>query len=644
MLNSVVTNLLDPFLAPPPETPEPVTPLIWAVLGWVRRNVFNQAPVISHDATTSLQVGQTVTGTIGATDAEGDVLTYQVTTGPKYGTLAIDQATGEFTYTPFDIDYTAAQNDSFTVSVADGRFNVLRLLSSHRDRETIGVTVLSPAVEREILEVPGVTHAWTPRYAPDGNSIYFTATPDDRNRSELYQINIDGTNAQCLTCGLAPDETRDYFKPVPTSDGSGRVLLQVESGQAASAVIFEPGVDGAPGQLVPIIPPATGGYNFGISPLQEPRISPDGKHILFSRLGAGQNGYFGVVPVVGTLVRVEDAYIIEGARVVSTQGEGKNWAPDGKGIVCLCGLNEAGNADNVLIDLATGERTRLNGNLDYDEDMDLSPNQQWMAVGSLRSFDGLTPMSRIQRPNFLPVYIQGAVYTRYALPLNISNQEWLVAVEDDLEGENGIPLFVQGDGQPGGAEGDGWTARSMPSWNATGDAVTFWEYNLADPSDTRLVIANLKYTTSVGTVQGDLQTPELSETFPELGSYVLGPPPLPAAGQSYAGAGGGTATVTEIADPDRPGYTLRTVTYDGYVNEAGMILNGTESSSANAGISTVYYLADIDVSGAHTGYLTADATVNALTRSINGDITSEVDGDVLHLLDQDRYELTLSEQ
>ena len=78
-LNGIVTNLLNPFLAPPPNTPEPVTPVVWAVLGWVRRNLFNQAPTITHNPTTSLQTGQTVTGNIGATDPEGDALTYTVT-------------------------------------------------------------------------------------------------------------------------------------------------------------------------------------------------------------------------------------------------------------------------------------------------------------------------------------------------------------------------------------------------------------------------------------------------------------------------------------------------------------------------------------------------------------------------------------
>ena len=163
---------------------------------------------------------------------------------------------------------------------------------------------------------------------------------------------------------------------------------------------------------------------------------------------------------------------------------------------------------------------------------------------------------------------------------------------------------------------DRWTARSMPSFNATGDAVTFWEYNIdslnanGQPTQYRLVVANLENTTSVGTVQGDVTTPTLSSTFPSLTGYVIKPPacqhpgPIPTRqAEPY------TITESSGSDPTRPGYSLRTVTYNNYVNEDGMILNGTESTSSRPNLSNVYYLADIQVTGTHTGVLKGDATI-----------------------------------
>ncbi|MGV0743610.1 Ig-like domain-containing protein [Mycolicibacterium sp. XJ870] len=624
VLGGIVTNILNPFLAPDRSTPEPVNPASWAVLAWVRRNLFNQAPVISNP-TTTVQTGQTVTGNIGVTDAEGDELTYTVTEQPKYGTVTIDQETGEFTYTPDDINYDAAQMDSFTVSVTDGdKVNLLALFKPRTAQNDIDVTVLNPTLERVILDLPdGITNPNTPRFAGDGQSLYFAATPAEGGREEIYQVSVDGTNVECITCGVSTDITGGLGRVDPFDGGTGRLMIQVRT-SPNSYVVYEETAEGK--QLVPVISPPAG--TRVLDPQREMRISPDGKYVLFSQIQMNPDGLITAIPVVGRLERTDAGYEIADARVVAPVGEGKQWTPDGKGVIILGGRYEAGNVDDIVVDLETGEVTRLTGNLDYDEDIDMSPNEQWIAVGSTRGYDALTPMSRIVRPAFLPADIQGAVYEAYrgtGDSTNITNQEWVIAIEDDLKGETGIPVFV---------DGDGYTARSMASWNNTGDAVAFWEASQDDETDTRLVIANLDYTTSVGPVEGDLRTPDPTWA-PELSSYVPSAAPLPPTG-TYAGAGGGTAVVSEVTDAT--GRITRTVTYTDYVNEEGMILNGTESTDTTASQSSIRYVADITVTGEHTGYLRADATVNKLQRTMTGHITSEVDGDVLSILDQERID------
>jgi Tol biopolymer transport system component len=620
-LNTFVTNLLKPFLAPAPSTPEPVTPVVWAVLAWVRRNLFNQSPTIAYNPTTTVQTGQAVTGNIGATDPEGDALTYKVTQAPQHGTLTIDQVTGNFTYTPDDIDYDAAQTDSFTVSVTDGKFNLLGLFSPRSAKAGIDVTVLNPTVQRVILNLPdGISNPANPRYSDDGKSIFFAGQPAAGGRSEIYQVNIDGTNVKCVTCGVSPSETGNLAKPVPVDDGSGRVLVLVNvANQGPRYSILEDGINGP--QLVPVTTPSGGG--FAIDKQREMRVSPDGTHVLFTRIVLGPNNLVQALPIVGTLVRTANGYEVDDARVVYPTGEGKQWTPDGKGVVILGGAFEAGNVDDIEVDLATGTVTRVTASLDYDEDMDFSPNEKWIAIGSTRGLDALTPMTRIIRPNFLPAYVSAPVYDEYASPINVSNQEWLVALDDELKRENGIPLFVTG---------DGYAARSMPSWNPNGDAITFWESSNTDPTVSRLVIANLNYTTSVGPVAADRSTPSSDSWAPQLGTYVATTTPLPAVG-THAGGGGGTALVSEAPDPADATRTIRTVVYTNYVNEIGEILNGTESADYNAGQSAVHYLADITVTGTHTGYLKADATVNAFAQSLTGFITSSVDGDVQSLPD-----------
>jgi hypothetical protein len=674
-MSGVLAAVLTPFVAPSPAAPSTPSPALWTLLAWVRRSFFNQAPTMEYNPTTTVQTGQTLTGNLGATDAEGDALTYKITKGPQYGTLTIDQATGNFTYTPDEINYDAAQIDSFTVSVTDGKFNLLSLFRPHGDRDTIGVNVLNPTVERAILNMPdGVTKPVNPRYSEDGQSIYFSGTPTAGGRGEIYQINIDGSDAKCLTCGLVaptvagsdPAVPINIMKPVPFYDGTGRVVVLLNNPDPRYA-IFEPagynGI-GSPARIVNVITPDGGGATLpGLPPggilnrEREMRPSPDGTHVLFTRIVFGQTGNFQALPIVGALTANGDHYEVTNARVVWPTGESKQWTPDGKGVIIQGGAIDAGNIDDIVVDLSgkTGDLlypgspfrgTRVTGNLDYDEDIDMSPNKQWITVGSLRGLDALTPMTRFVRQNFLPVYL-AAIYDQYAdgQVRNVSNQNWAVAIEDDLNGANGIPLFVQDDpSTPGVDEGDGWISRSMPSWNADGTAVTFWESGNGDehgiaPTESRLVIANLKYTTSVGPV-GDTTTVFDPSAFPDLETYVAKTTPLPPTG-SYSGVGGGTAAVSEITDPTTF-QTTRTVQYTNYVNQDGLILNGTESAIYGPSQLSVTYLADVDVTdatGASRGTLDADAVVTLLpTQAVTGYITSTFDGDTQTIPDPAKVE------
>ena len=392
-----------------------------------------------------------------------------------------------------------------------------------------------------------------PRFAADGQSLLFSATPTGAAagaRQEVYHVNVGGTGLTCLTCELA-DPTplragttapRELFKPVPFEDGSGRILMQSVDPATGSYtnVIYEPDN----GQLVRVITPPGKPGVVVTDPQREMRISPDGTHVLFSQIELVPNpseppGFVTAVPILGTLTPGVDAggnkvYNITDARVVYPVGEGKQFTHDGKGVIVQGGLYDAGNVDDVEVDLATGNVTRLTGNLDYDEDADLSPNNQWIAIDSGRGQEMLTPASRIVRPAFVPLLIQRSVYTAYAGTTNaqnVTNQPSVIAVADDLNREDGLPLFV--------------------------DATT--------------------------------------------------------------------------------GHVIRTVVYTDYVNDEGMILNGTESTDQSAAQNTIHYVADITVSGTHTGSLTGDVTINKLTRTIipttaNSQIQSTLDGDTQVLL------------
>lgn len=93
--------------------------------------------------------------TLDATGAATGVLTgevvrpevrYRVVTQPKYGTVAIDPVTGQFTYTPDPAFAEVGGNDSFQVLATDGRFNVANLFKKYNGDPvtTINLNVASP--------------------------------------------------------------------------------------------------------------------------------------------------------------------------------------------------------------------------------------------------------------------------------------------------------------------------------------------------------------------------------------------------------------------------------------------------------------------------------------------------------------------
>jgi Ca2+-binding RTX toxin-like protein len=83
--------------------------------GTVVTMVANSAPIVS-DSTASGTEDTALTGTVSATDADHDALTYALATGPAHGTITFDAA-GQWSYTP-NADYNGA--DSFTWTASDG--------------------------------------------------------------------------------------------------------------------------------------------------------------------------------------------------------------------------------------------------------------------------------------------------------------------------------------------------------------------------------------------------------------------------------------------------------------------------------------------------------------------------------------------
>ncbi|MCH9708847.1 MAG: cadherin-like domain-containing protein [Actinomycetia bacterium] len=122
----------------------------------------NTAPTMpSRRVEVELSEATGVSGPIsfGAEDVDGDTLSYSVAakgteTGPQYGTVTIDQASGTFIYNPDDALTGETITDVFTVTVVDEGFHLRGLLASLNPFVDRGTTATMTIVVGAINEAP----------------------------------------------------------------------------------------------------------------------------------------------------------------------------------------------------------------------------------------------------------------------------------------------------------------------------------------------------------------------------------------------------------------------------------------------------------------------------------------------------------
>jgi VCBS repeat-containing protein len=165
-------------------------------------------------------------GTIAASDLDADTLSFTTQTGPAHGTLTLNPATGDWTYTP-DADYVGA--DSFVVTVADGHGG------------SANVTVLVDVTPVNDAPVPGdvLDPTWN---SADGR--YEISTPEDTPKSgtiaasDLDADTLSFTEQTGPTHGtLSLNATTGAWTYTPDADyvGADSFVVTVADGHGGSA-------------------------------------------------------------------------------------------------------------------------------------------------------------------------------------------------------------------------------------------------------------------------------------------------------------------------------------------------------------------------------------------------------------------------
>lgn len=160
---NLITQALAPLIGPGAPADNPV---LWGILAFVRRqfteNFANTTPVLVPRQTSQDLDDAQVHGTFGGTDADGDALTYAVPTSgsgaPAHGTVAVDQATGTYTYTPTT---GFVGEDYFFVTASDAASgpHTHALGQTHLATARVDVTVTGAPVNAAptITATPGAT-------------------------------------------------------------------------------------------------------------------------------------------------------------------------------------------------------------------------------------------------------------------------------------------------------------------------------------------------------------------------------------------------------------------------------------------------------------------------------------------------------
>ena len=228
----------------------------------------NHAPTLDTH-TVHLGEDASATGVLIAHDADGDRLTFAVTTPPSSGTLVVDATTGAYTYTP-NTDFFGG--DNFVITVQDGRGgstsgNFLVNVEAVNDAPKIGDyhffdmedLSLGESIRAEDTELDSLTytvtgaptHGTVTMAAATGFFIYKPAT--DFHGIDEFRVTVNdghgGTTYSTVTIEVyavndAPTADDQHFATVEDTPLSGMILASDVDGDALDFSVYTPPAHG----------------------------------------------------------------------------------------------------------------------------------------------------------------------------------------------------------------------------------------------------------------------------------------------------------------------------------------------------------------------------------------------------------------
>ncbi|NBT41453.1 MAG: tandem-95 repeat protein [Alphaproteobacteria bacterium] len=205
----------------------------------------NTPPIVASSVEIVLDEDTSRSGSVGAVDADGDTLSYSVTTAPSMGTASITDD-GSFTYTP---NANAHGTDSFTITVSDGVASVTQDVSvtvnAVNDAPVLSAGTLSLSLNEDTftsgvvtaVDVDGDVLVYSFSEPTKGSITHnndgtYTYTPNaDVNGSDVFSVTVsDGVASVTQDVSVTVNAVNDA--PVGTN-----VELEVQENASRNAFI-----------------------------------------------------------------------------------------------------------------------------------------------------------------------------------------------------------------------------------------------------------------------------------------------------------------------------------------------------------------------------------------------------------------------
>ena len=373
----------------------------------------NQAPIAAVEQSVTVAEDQSVSGSAGCTDPDGDAMTHEISIVPSNGAVSIDAVTGQFVYTPA-ANFSGA--DSFEITITDAAGAAVKqvvnvTVDAVADAPSIGVSDATVSIGGGIIngtsnaDVIYGTAASDLIIGGDGNDILYS----EGNPGALYSValdiqaslaDLDGSETLVVQIAGVPDgavlsagqELSSGIWQVSAADLAGlsvsvgssadftlavtAIASELNGSTSSSAAIINVAFDGVE-DLGGVDVLRGGGGNdqmFGGAGTDFIDYSTTGNGVYVSMSagfanGDGHDTFSGIEGVIGS--NYADQIVGDSGNNIIFAGEGNDSVDGGAGHDVIydgggADKIDGGSGDDVIVASADGSKDKIDGGSGFD--------------------------------------------------------------------------------------------------------------------------------------------------------------------------------------------------------------------------------------------------------------------------------------